>query len=46
MTEHNYNYPNAGQKPVVTAKQANGRGTAGFILALLGLIFVWVPIIR
>lgn len=26
-------------------KQSNGLGTAGFVLALLGLIFCWVPFV-
>lgn len=26
-------------------KQGNGLGTAGFVLALIGLIFCWVPVI-
>lgn len=30
---------------VVVEKKGNGLGTAGFILALLGLIFCWVPIL-
>ncbi len=28
-----------------TEKRSNGIGTAGFILALLGVIFSWVPIL-
>ncbi len=30
---------------VVVQKSGNGLGTAGFVLALLGLIFCWVPIL-
>lgn len=26
-------------------RQSNGLGTAGFVLALLGLIFCWVPLV-
>ena len=26
-------------------KRSNGLGTAGFVLALLGLIFCWVPVL-
>lgn len=34
----------AAQQPVVV-KTGNGMGVAGFVLALLGLIFCWVPVI-
>lgn len=27
-------------------KQKNGVGTAGFVLALIGLVFCWVPILN
>lgn len=30
---------------VVVEKKGNGIGVAGFVLALLGLIFCWVPIL-
>ena len=30
---------------VVVEKKGNGLGTAGFVLALLALIFCWVPIL-
>lgn len=30
---------------VVEQKKGNGMGVAGFVLALLGLIFCWVPIL-
>ena len=30
---------------VVVEKKKNGLGVAGFVLALLGLIFCWVPIL-
>jgi len=30
---------------VVVEKKGNGMGTAGFVLALLGLIFCWVPVL-
>lgn len=30
---------------VVEKKKGNGMGVAGFVLALLGLIFCWVPIL-
>lgn len=29
-----------------TEKRSNGIGTAGFILALLGVIFSWIPILN
>ena len=32
--------------PTPVVKQSNGVGTAGFVLALLGLIFCWVPILN
>lgn len=31
---------------VVVEKKGNGMGTAGFVMALLGLIFCWVPILN
>lgn len=39
----------APQQPTIIIQQAepaksNGLGTAGFVLALLGLIFCWVPV--
>jgi hypothetical protein len=39
--------PNSQQYPVMTVNQktGNGIGVAGFVLALLGLIFSWVPVI-
>jgi hypothetical protein len=30
---------------VIKEKQGNGVGTAGFVLALIGLIFCWVPVV-
>ncbi len=33
------------QTIIVTKRKSNGLGTAGFVLALLGLIFCWVPLI-
>lgn len=29
----------------VAAQQKNGMGTAGFVLAILGLVFCWVPVL-
>lgn len=40
--ENKVNQP--AQQPVVV-KTGNGMGVAGFVLALLGLIFCWVPVI-
>lgn len=40
--ENKVNQP--AQQPVVV-KKGNGMGVAGFVLALLGLIFCWVPVI-
>lgn len=40
--ENKVNQP--AQQPIV-AKTGNGMGVAGFVLALLGLIFCWVPVI-
>lgn len=28
-----------------TTKRGNGLGTAGFILALLGIVFCWIPVL-
>ncbi|MCC8035925.1 MAG: hypothetical protein LIO77_08375 [Rikenellaceae bacterium] len=30
---------------IIQEKKGNGVGTAGFVLALLGLIFCWVPVL-
>jgi hypothetical protein len=30
---------------IVQDKKTNGIGTAGFVLALIGLIFCWVPVV-
>ncbi|MDR1340058.1 MAG: hypothetical protein LBK58_08420 [Prevotellaceae bacterium] len=30
---------------IIQDKKSNGVGTAGFVLALIGLIFCWVPVI-
>ena len=38
MAEENVN--------VVVEVKRNGLGTAGFVLALLGLIFCWVPVLN
>lgn len=29
----------------VATQQKNGMGTAGFVLAILGLVFCWVPVL-
>ncbi len=31
--------------PVTTVQQGNGLGVAGFVLALLALVFCWVPVL-
>ncbi len=31
---------------VVVEKKGNGMGTAGFVIALLGLIFCWLPVLN
>lgn len=39
---------NQGQTIIINQpaeKKSNGVGTAGFVLALLGLIFSWVPVL-
>jgi hypothetical protein len=40
--------PQGGQTIIINqqAFQKNGVGTAGFVLALLGLIFCWVPVLN
>lgn len=48
-----YRQPGAYQQPAaygqtvvnVAAPQSNGMGTAGFVLALIGLFFSWVPLV-
>ena len=48
-----YQQPGAYQQPAaygqtvvnVAAPQSNGMGTAGFVLALIGLFFSWVPLV-
>ena len=34
------------EEKVVVVKQGNGMGVAGFVLALLGLLLCWVPILN
>lgn len=34
------------EKVVIVKQQGNGMGVAGFVLALLGLILCWVPILN
>ena len=34
------------QTVVVNQSSSNGIGTAGFIMAVLGLVFSWVPIVN
>ncbi len=44
--EGSYPYDRGGQTVIVNqseGKRSNGLGTAGFVLALLGLIFSWMP---
>lgn len=44
--EGSYPYDRGGQTVIVNQseeKRSNGLGTAGFVLALLGLIFSWMP---
>lgn len=36
---------NENPQVVIVEKKGNGMGTAGFVLALLGLIFCWVPVL-
>lgn len=39
---------NAGQTIIINQEaphKSNGMGTAGFVLALLGLVFCWVPVL-
>jgi hypothetical protein len=31
---------------IVTQKKKNGIGTAGFILAIIGFVFCWLPIVN
>jgi hypothetical protein len=40
--------PQGGQTIIINQQtfQKNGIGTAGFVLALLGLIFCWVPVLN
>lgn len=41
--------PNGGQTVIINQaapKKGNGIGVAGFVLALIGLIFCWVPILN
>ena len=40
--------PNGGQTVIINQpiKKSNGIGVAGFVLALIGLIFCWVPILN
>lgn len=33
------------EKVVIVKQQGNGMGVAGFVLALLGLLLCWVPIL-
>jgi len=34
------------EKVVVVEKKGNGLGTAGFVLALIGLLLCWIPILN
>lgn len=37
---------NENPQVVIVEKKGNGMGTAGFVLALIGLIFCWVPVLN
>jgi hypothetical protein len=45
-TQNDGQNPQGGQTIIINQQsfQKNGIGTAGFVLALLGLIFCWVPV--
>lgn len=38
--------PNSGDQPPAPAKGSNGLATAGFVLALLGLLGSWIPVLN
>jgi len=38
-------YQQTYQQQVIVKQQSNGIGTAGFVLALLAIIFCWVPVL-
>ena len=47
LQQQNQNQPSSTTVIVnQTEKRSNGIGTAGFILALLGVIFSWIPILN
>ena len=41
----NQNQPAVNNVINVVEKKGNGVGTAGFVIALIGLIFCWVPVL-
>ncbi|MDR2801740.1 MAG: hypothetical protein LBB31_00805 [Prevotellaceae bacterium] len=44
--QNNEQHPQGGQTIIINQTgNKNGIGTAGFVLALLGLIFCWVPVL-
>lgn len=48
MTDNkNSNQDNPGQTIIINQeeKKSNGIGTAGFVLALIGLFFGWIPVL-
>lgn len=47
MSEHKEQHYSTGHTVVINQsdKQSNGIGTAGFVLAVLALVLVWIPIL-
>ena len=47
VSQPNNNAPQGGQTIIINQEgpKKNGMGTAGFVLALLGLILCWVPVL-
>jgi hypothetical protein len=47
MEDYQNNNPTQGPTIIINqqSSKSNGLGTAGFVLALLGLIFWWVPVL-
>lgn len=41
----NQNQPAVNNVINVVEKKSNGVGTAGFVIALIGLIFCWIPVL-
>ncbi|HIZ88183.1 MAG TPA: hypothetical protein IAC03_08540 [Candidatus Coprenecus pullistercoris] len=46
MEIENANVNEQQPQPVVVVKKKNGMGIAGFVLALVGLVFCWVPVLN